>query len=1212
MKAYSHLNTSLRTSCFVAAFTLLCCLSLSAYVVDNFNDNSKTGWTDTLNGGSVTEASAQFTITTATAGGDLTFSTKTASNYTHFATNTLELRVDLIDATSPTSLADTNTLAVLAWVPGGGSVLTNGYSVAVGRNDFQIRKDGTVLVSLDPSLINTNWRSTNITMVLRLTTNGAGGVTINARVYKRLNTPLDNAAGNYFTELFEQTATDASGSYLGTAGNAALGVKNRVSPTGSSVNFDNLQEFDIENKIIDEFNGTQTDLINTWFILLKRPDLGDTVTESGGKVDMVSYYDNFPGGYSGCFYQGRTFQIVDGGRLEFTADLVSDDLSPATFPVLGFIPGGAAGAASIREYFVAPNVGAIYMGKQYGTFTGAQLARAGYGQGDPIGTIGTTPVRLTVIMTGEGANCRFENRLEDLTVDVNSTNRLIWEHRFVDTPAKDPGASENSGNQLPYMNIDGNLGITVFNAGAPSVMATFDHATASFTIQPNAAPQLLNVLPPSGITGEPKFLPANTVISFDAKDEANIPLPNMVVTLNGVVYTNGHPNVIVTPTSVFSATRHFVLTNALSPNVDYDGTILITDPLGATNFTKLAFDTFLTNVLQVEMEEYNFTTNYDGFGAPIAPGGAFFDNPALIAEGSTDPSFAYNGLPGLPEIDFHNNNGPHIGYDADHSFRTDDAVRTSSSADARRAYLVNAGPAGTPGGYNEEELSGIHDGNWQNYTKTFTAGYYNVFMRESVFVLPVSQVTLERVTSDPHTNNQTAVTLGTFLGPQSGAGFFRNVPLTDGGGNPIVVHLAGGVETLRVTERITGNDSDANGRLSLNYMAFVPTANPGTQRPIVSSFSPPNGSVVANYSLPTFATILNRDTSVDTNTIVLKMNGTPKPITITDNGSGANVTWSLTDTPGAAVITNTLTFSDGTVSQTNTWTYSYAFLRASNSLPFTAGTTRGFNYRMVQIDAPTARDNSLLVAEAMLSIPPTIVPDPATSVDPSNRLWSTIAQGINWIDNNATIPFPGLDGVATNYTGSVNDIADYSNIAVELLGYMQLKAGGHRFRIASDDSMQLRSGATPADPNATQLASKDGTYYTLVDFNVEADGLYPTRCIWEEEGGYAELHIYSVNPDTGAERVLNDPGGNQSDPFLVKAFYQVVTISLLSSPTVNAPIGTWTVESGAAIDTNAKTITVARSGSARFYRINTPPASTPKTIVSAVLSGPNIVLTYSP
>jgi hypothetical protein len=120
------------------------------------------------------------------------------------------------------------------------------------------------------------------------------------------------------------------------------------------------------------FGGDQSSLLDTWTIIssdnLQNPD--EHVTESGGNMQCASQYFGPNGGYAGSFFAQRPFVIdTNGVRLELNIDLVSGDPTAATFPVLGFLPGGSAGAASIRQYFVAPSgSGTVYDGKQYGTF----------------------------------------------------------------------------------------------------------------------------------------------------------------------------------------------------------------------------------------------------------------------------------------------------------------------------------------------------------------------------------------------------------------------------------------------------------------------------------------------------------------------------------------------------------------------------------------------------------------------------------------------------------------------------------------------------------------------------------------------------------------------------------------------------------------------------------------------------------------------------
>src|SRR5206468_718777 len=144
--------------------------------------------------------------------------------------------------------------------------------------------------------------------------------------------------------------------------------------------------------------------------------------------------------------------------------------------------------------------------------------------------------------------------------------------------------------------------------------------------------------------------------------------------------------------------------------------------------------------------------------------------------------------------------------------------------DLRRGFIARLGsPRG--GGLNEGEVEGLPEGDLQDYTRTFPARYLHVWLPPAEFKLPVSKVTPEKVTTDPTVMAQTTVPLGTFYGSASGQGFNQNVPLTDGAGNPIILHLAAGVQTLRVNERVTGNDSDATGNILQNYMVFAPVPN---------------------------------------------------------------------------------------------------------------------------------------------------------------------------------------------------------------------------------------------------------------------------------------------------------------------------------------------------------------------------------------------------
>ena len=105
------------------------------------------------------------------------------------------------------------------------------------------------------------------------------------------------------------------------------------------------------------------------------------------------------------------------------------------------------------------------------------------------------------------------------------------------------------------------------------------------------------------------------------------------------------------------------------------------------------------------------------------------------------------------------------------------------------------------------------------------------------------------------------------------------------------------------------------------------------------------------------------------------------------------------------------------------------------------------------------------------------------------------------------------------------------------------------------------------------------------DFAVETNGVYEFRLVQEEGRGGASCEWYWVNRTTG-ERDLVKP------------------LVLESAVTVAGP---YSADLTALIDPGAKTVTVARSGNARFYRLR---SSTALAISRTALQGNNILLTY--
>src|SRR5690348_604719 len=250
-----------------ASLPLLFCSPLPATVLDNFT-GPKSGWTDTLNGGSILQSGGEFTITTANPAGSLTYSLKTSTPFTNASGHSVEFRIN-VDSVTPSSL-NTNPLAILAWVPSSGTVLTNGYSVSVGPADVIIQKGTLPLYTTNFTGAGVSLQNASITIALRMTSEGSG-VTVNARVYRRIP---NGAPAQYFTTLFEKTVVDASG-LLG-AGTPALGVRNQASTNGVAVAFSNLQGFDTVPAVLDSFSSGTLDTTK-WTVYLKNAALGDSV-----------------------------------------------------------------------------------------------------------------------------------------------------------------------------------------------------------------------------------------------------------------------------------------------------------------------------------------------------------------------------------------------------------------------------------------------------------------------------------------------------------------------------------------------------------------------------------------------------------------------------------------------------------------------------------------------------------------------------------------------------------------------------------------------------------------------------------------------------------------------------------------------------------------------------------------------------------------------
>ena len=403
-----------------------------------------------------------------------------------------------------------------------------------------------------------------------------------------------------------------------------------------------------------------------------------------------------------------------------------------------------------------------------------------------------------------------------------------------------------------------------------------------------------------------------------------------------------------------------------------------------------------------------------------------------------------------------------------------------------------------------------------------------------------------------------------------------------------------------------------------NYAATAPAA--GALLTTVVDLYPPTGGRAPELYPTIKVGILDRDTFVDPNSLQLWLDGvaiSPADPNLTVvpgldrpgnpggyNGpfSGATLTYLLPNLlPAGSRHTNVVAFVDGTnTRQTNTWTWTiaYPFLAAANSLPPGSLTVRGFDARMVQTNGGNNLDNSLARALQQLAIPPKI---------PYELTATSIVQVLAWNQNGTPNNVPGLCVNAT----------EIKNIAVESLTYLELSAGVHRFHVNTDDRAGFYSGRRLEDPNGTILWEAPGnTANTTFDFVVEAAGLYPFRCIWEQAGGGALLNVTSVNLDDLSEVLLNDP---TDPPNVVRAWYPLVckSAAALKGPfaadgtAVHTPVlaDLQCSSTGDVINQTLTggTFTVPISGSQKFYRLDGPRGTK---ITGIAKVGGNVVITY--
>ncbi len=347
----------------------------------------------------------------------------------------------------------------------------------------------------------------------------------------------------------------------------------------------------------------------------------------------------------------------------------------------------------------------------------------------------------------------------------------------------------------------------------------------------------------------------------------------------------------------------------------------------------------------------------------------------------------------------------------------------------------------------------------------------------------------------------------------------------------------------------------------------------------------------------TFSILDGSATKVKADTIAVTLDGAPVTVNVSKSGDVTTVKYTAVPFfPSGSSHTAVLTFTDdGTpateISETLNFTAeTFQTLTPADAIPADAVdlTSSGFLVRMAQgpdtalwptLDLINSAERAENQLAGRLIDPQTGNPLPNYAQAGSGPGGTHPVTLINWNQEarpngtqaqagnftaTSTPPFPDepIPGIPGTDPLSVDNI---DNIAAEIVGYLELKAGLHRFGVNSDDGFHLTAGRDPHSPEAKLLGIFNGgrgSADTLFYVNVEQDGIYPVRLVWYEGGGGANLEFFSLDlsGETQTKILVND----RDNPKAVKA-YSRLQVPLTPRISVSPLPGTSNVWPGLAI-----------------------------------------------
>src|ERR1039458_5711849 len=377
------------------------------------------------------------------------------------------------------------------------------------------------------------------------------------------------------------------------------------------------------------------------------------------------------------------------------------------------------------------------------------------------------------------------------------------------------------------------------------------------------------------------LLQSTNKFTFNASSPLGLNITNATLLMNGVNVSSQLVIVTNDVGGITSSNLSFSYTN-LQPNQSYSAVISLQDSHGSLGGSSMSFDTYSPTNFIWEAEEFDATTK----GIPRF----FIDNPLYTATNAFDINgnpTSYYQLDSIEGIDTHKGTGNPAANASDYRVEGDTVsvfkTQTPASGDVNRQKFIDAAVGDS--GVVDHIVGNWATAEWQNYTKTFPAGKYNIYGRLSSSA--AATIVFVQVTSGQGTVNQTTTNVGTFNFNSGGIGTYAYVPLIDALGNLVVVTNLAGVNTVRVT---------SGGGANANFYMLVPA---NTNLPNITGVYP-NGAVLFQ----------------PTNTLVF-----------TASSAAGISTNSITVTVNGINVSNLLVFSGSSVS----WNVSYPYLKTNNT-----------------------------------------------------------------------------------------------------------------------------------------------------------------------------------------------------------------------------------------------------------------------------------------